>query len=73
MSDKKPVAVVSRTIHGRDVLIEVFREAGEFRGRWTCQSPPLSGGSSKYSDSIEKAVLLNEVNAHAGIGANFSS
>lgn len=63
------MATVCRSIHDREVEIEVFydRPYG-YRGTWLCSSVPYAtGASSTHSDTIEEAISLNEMNAAVGM------
>lgn len=73
MKKKKPVSVQSFVIHDLDVAIEIYRDRYGYHGFWSCPSLPHAvGGSTTHSDTIDQAIMLNEMNATVGIGIRLS-
>ena len=58
-------------VEGHEVTIEIYRapgRGGRYHGFWKCHSISFcQGGSGHYDDDIEQVVIMNRVNAHAGV------
>jgi hypothetical protein len=69
MSKPIPIETVFTTVHGYDVVIEIFRTRPRgFRGRWSCCDLPARGGSGVVSNDINQVIAANKMNAYAGVG-----
>jgi hypothetical protein len=70
MKKRIPVETVEREIHGHLVTIEIFREKRlGYSGLWYCSSVPFARDtSSTISETIERSIAMNEMNATVGLG-----
>ncbi len=74
MKKQIPVQTVELEIHDHPVTIEVYWEKKfGYVGCWICPSVPLArGASSKICDTIDLAIMVNEMNASVGLGMRLS-